>query len=329
MDAAFQTLAHVVELRRVRSSLSDGEASRRLGAVTAQLRRDVGVGVPKRRAAKLLGVSVQALDRWVASGVLPVVRVPDSSRQLIDAEALLVLAEEVARRREQGESRGVVAAALHHLADEGRLPRKFRPNQSAAELRHEYLQTTPAERLRLGVELSELAARLAARPVGALVARAAPGPATPPRFFEFLRTLCDHQVDFVLIGGFAVTLHGYVRATKDIDLVPEPSRENMARLWDALDPLKLERGCVPASGGNSALDTKFGRIGIVRYVETADGEIPFGELRERAERVELEEIGTPIFVASGVDLIAMKEHANRDIDRIDLTALRMAQGLEE
>ena len=176
--------------------------------------------------------------------------------------------------------------------------------------------------------------------------RAEPGPATPPRFVDFLRTLCDHQVDFVLIGGFAVTLHGFVRATKDIDIVPEPGRENMSRLWDALValesrpaefdeflphevPVPFERDSFIERDGNWALYTTLGRIDVMRYVDTVDGEIPYGELRERAERVELEEIGTPIHVASAPDLIAMKEHANRDIDRIDLTALRMAQGLEE
>jgi excisionase family DNA binding protein len=158
-----QTLAQIVELRRVRRSLSDDDARRRLGAVISQLRAQVGVGVPKRRAAALLGVSVQALERWVASGALPVVRVPGSSRQLIDAEALLVLAGEVMVLRERDERRGVVATALRRLQAEGRLPRKLRPNQSARELRHEYLHTSPAERLRQGVELSELATSLAAR----------------------------------------------------------------------------------------------------------------------------------------------------------------------
>jgi excisionase family DNA binding protein len=129
--------------------------------VIGRLRRDVGVGVPKRRAAALLGVSVQALERWVRNGSLPVVRVPGSSRELIDAEALLVLAEEVTRLREQGQRRSIVATALRDLKAEGRLPRKLRPNQSALELRHEYLHTTPDERLRTGVALSELAARLA------------------------------------------------------------------------------------------------------------------------------------------------------------------------
>jgi excisionase family DNA binding protein len=161
VGTSVEALENIVELRRVRRSISGREAKRSLGAVIGRLRRDVGVGVPKRRAAALLGVSVQALERWVRNGSLPVVRVPGSSRELIDAEALLVLAEEVTRLREQGQRRSIVATALRDLKAEGRLPRKLRPNQSALELRHEYLHTTPDERLRTGVALSELAARLA------------------------------------------------------------------------------------------------------------------------------------------------------------------------
>lgn len=161
--ASHQALAHAVELRRVRRTVTDPEGRRRLGCVIRELRASVGVGVPKRRAAALLGVSVQALERWVGSGALPVVRKPGSSRELIDAEALLVVAEEVGRLREQGVERGALAEALRTLQAEGRLPRKLRPNQSAAELRHEYLHTTPAERLRAATELAELASALAGR----------------------------------------------------------------------------------------------------------------------------------------------------------------------
>jgi hypothetical protein len=137
-----------------------------------------------------------------------------------------------------------------------------------------------------------------------------------------------------------------VRATKDIDIVPEPSPENMARLWETLValharpaefedflprelPVPFERNSFIDGDGNWAIYTTLGRIDVMRYVETADGEIPYSELRAQADIVELDEIGVPIHVASAPHLIAMKEHANRDIDRIDLTALRMAHGQEE
>jgi hypothetical protein len=172
-----------------------------------------------------------------------------------------------------------------------------------------------------------------------------PGPATPPRFFELTKTLCEHDVGFVLIGGFAVTLHGYVRTTKDVDIVPNPELANMSRLWDALstldarpaehDEFKPQELPVPftregfVSGvGNWIVYTTLGRVDVMPYVESADGEMIYDELRGNAVRVDLDEVGFPIWIASAADLIAMKEHANRDIDRIDVTALRMAQGEE-
>jgi len=55
---------------------------------------------------------------------------------------------------------------------------------------------------------------------------------------EDLLTLCKalnaEGVRYVLIGGFAVILHGFVRATKDIDLLIDPSSENVQRLKRAM-----------------------------------------------------------------------------------------------
>jgi hypothetical protein len=40
----------------------------------------------------------------------------------------------------------------------------------------------------------------------------------PPDFGEFLRLLNDHGVEYLIVGGFAVALHGYPRATADMDI---------------------------------------------------------------------------------------------------------------
>jgi hypothetical protein len=37
-------------------------------------------------------------------------------------------------------------------------------------------------------------------------------------------------IEFLVIGGVAVGFHGYVRATKDVDIVPAPDPENLAKL---------------------------------------------------------------------------------------------------
>ena len=56
-------------------------------------------------------------------------------------------------------------------------------------------------------------------------------PDQPLQVSALLRTLDAHGVEFVIIGGIAVGLHGHARATKDLDSMIEPSAANVARLW--------------------------------------------------------------------------------------------------
>jgi hypothetical protein len=166
-----ETIRHVVALRCVEPAVADAHERLRLKRVERDLRREIGVGVPKKRAASVLGVSVTALDKWIARGRLPVVRRPGSSRQEIDADALLDVAEEVTRVREAGRERGVLAAAFERLEATGRPRPKPRPNQSPRELRDHYLRTTPRERLAEAAELSRVQTDLAARGAPAREAR--------------------------------------------------------------------------------------------------------------------------------------------------------------
>ena len=162
MERSYAELARqIVALRRVRAAVGLPSERRRLSQVIRQLRRQLGVGVPKRQAAEVLGVSVQALDRWISAGKIPVVRRPGSSRELVEAEALLALATEVVPLRERGVPRAL-AKGISSLAERGRLPRRLRPNQSAQELRYEFLHSTPVGRMRQAVELSHVGAALAA-----------------------------------------------------------------------------------------------------------------------------------------------------------------------
>ena len=51
----------------------------------------------------------------------------------------------------------------------------------------------------------------------------------PPDFREFLRLLNAHNVEYLLIGGYAVSYHGYPRATADLDI------------WVAVHPANADR----------------------------------------------------------------------------------------
>ena len=52
----------------------------------------------------------------------------------------------------------------------------------------------------------------------------------PHDFREFLRLLNAHQVEYLLIGGYAVSYHGYPRATGDMDVWIADRRDNAERL---------------------------------------------------------------------------------------------------
>ncbi len=55
-----------------------------------------------------------------------------------------------------------------------------------------------------------------------------------PDFKEFIQSLNDNQVRYLIIGGYAVAFHGYPRYTKDIDIWIEMSQDNAERMLAAL-----------------------------------------------------------------------------------------------
>jgi hypothetical protein len=54
-------------------------------------------------------------------------------------------------------------------------------------------------------------------------------------FREFVESLNANRVRYLVVGGYAVALHGYPRLTKDLDIWLGPDHENAARLLRALD----------------------------------------------------------------------------------------------
>lgn len=52
---------------------------------------------------------------------------------------------------------------------------------------------------------------------------------------EFIAQLNEHSVDFVLVGGYAMGVHGIIRATADIDFLYRSSKANVRRLCTAME----------------------------------------------------------------------------------------------
>ena len=54
------------------------------------------------------------------------------------------------------------------------------------------------------------------------------------RFLEILYELHDHGVDFVIVGGVAVALHGGSRVTFDLEVVPSLAPDSWRAAVDLL-----------------------------------------------------------------------------------------------
>ena len=142
-------------------------------------------------------------------------------------------------------------------------------------------------------------------------------PERPLRAGEILKGLTGGGVEFVVVGGIAVQAHGYIRATRDVDVVPRPSPVNSRRLSEALPHLEAEK--LERKAHLVRFNTREGRLDILDFDETAGAPSSFDELRRRALVIDLDGIEIP--VAGLDDLVRMKRAAGRPQDLTDIASL--------
>ena len=151
---------------------------------------------------------------------------------------------------------------------------------------------------------------------------------------DLLQALSDEHVQYVLVGGLAVQLHGFLRSTFDIDLVLAMHDENLVRF------IALARRCglVPANPvpldalRNTALIEQWYRekgmltfslrepqIGGSVVDVLVRSAVPYERLIANAVAGEL--FGRKVWIASIDDLLVMKRTANRPRDLLDIAAL--------
>ncbi|MBI2343998.1 MAG: hypothetical protein HYV02_06675 [Deltaproteobacteria bacterium] len=129
------------------------------------------------------------------------------------------------------------------------------------------------------------------------------------------------DVRYVLIGGFAVILHGAVRGTKDIDLLVDASSDNVHAIKRAMSAL-------PDNAVAAVADTDIQHYQVVRVADEivvdlmacACGIDYAQALMDGIETVTIENVSIPI--ASKPLLIKMK-NTFRDSDKSDVSWLTM------
>jgi hypothetical protein len=151
-----------------------------------------------------------------------------------------------------------------------------------------------------------------------------------------LRALHERGIEHIVVGGFAVNAHGFIRVTKDLDIVPSPAEGNLEKLAEMLRDLDARildtddftRQEIPADptrttdlemGGNFCVLTGLGRLDVMQWLSGVDTDNLYGELNR--DTVEGDVDGIPVRVCSLEHLRAMKRAAGRPQDLEDLRRL--------
>ena len=147
-------------------------------------------------------------------------------------------------------------------------------------------------------------------------------------FLDLLIELSAANARFMVIGGYAVGVHGHPRATKDLDVWVEPTLDNARRVIAALRAFKAPLGDLTAQdlatpGIGFMMGRPPSRIDILTEIAGLEFEATW------SRRV-LRKFGTvECPVISLDDLIVNKRAAGRPQDLVDADELERIRSLQE
>ena len=137
---------------------------------------------------------------------------------------------------------------------------------------------------------------------------------------DILSLLLAKKVDFLLVGAYAMAVHGFTRSTADIDILVKPSAENAKLIYESL----IEFGAPlieikPADFENPGTVVQIGvaprRIDILTQI---DG-LSFDEAADGKTFITIEDLRIPVI--SKINLIKNKRSTGREKDRLDAETL--------
>ena len=137
---------------------------------------------------------------------------------------------------------------------------------------------------------------------------------------EMLQLLLEEQVDFMIVGAYALGTHGYPRATGDIDIWVKPSKPNSKKVYKALARFGAPLDQIQID--DFATEGIVFQIGVaprrIDILTQATG-LTYEEADEDKITVEIE--GLKIPVISLEKFIKNKMATGRDVDKLDVEAL--------
>jgi len=157
-----------------------------------------------------------------------------------------------------------------------------------------------------------------------------------------LSALGAANVDYVLVGGLAVLLHGYQRNTTDVDVVLALTDENLSRFVDCAKKANLTPVLpisIDALRDPALIDQWHREKGLLAFALRDPGKmatiidvlvrpvVPFAQLKRNAKVRHIGALTIP--VASIDDLITLKTGTGRTKDMIDIEELRKIKEQDE
>ena len=142
----------------------------------------------------------------------------------------------------------------------------------------------------------------------------------PQDFSEFLTLLIANEVEFLLIGGFAVAVHGYPRATADLDIWVARNQRNAKKLVESIREFGFDTAeLTPDLFADPNKIVRMGNAPIrIEILTDIDG-VTFEDCRSRAIVQTVD--GTRVPVISLSDLKINKRASARPKDLDDLENL--------
>jgi hypothetical protein len=147
--------------------------------------------------------------------------------------------------------------------------------------------------------------------------------------FKLIQALDKYQIDYAIVGGYAVALHGAIRGTVDLDLVICFSEKDFVTLEKALKSLGLEPR-LPVDGKQvfkfrkEYIENKnliaWSFYNPLKPIEVVDIIITHDRRKMKVKTISMQ--GINVKVASVPDLIRMKTLSGRPQDLADIEALR-------
>ena len=142
----------------------------------------------------------------------------------------------------------------------------------------------------------------------------------PPDFIEFLKSLNSHGVEYLLIGGYAVGLHGFPRATADLDVWVSINAANAGRIVEALKEFGF--GTSDLQPSLFLVEDKVVRMGVpplrIDILTSIEG-VQFDDCFNKRQVISIGDLDLPVI--SLADLKANKKASGRHQDLTDLDHL--------